>query len=169
MGKKGSLTQTAKEIEINITRKLRFCMIRALFNEEVTSALLDGAFRACRELEIGLDRICSVDVAGAFELPNMARQAVRSGRFDAVLAFGCVIRGDTPHFDYICDQTARGLMEVSLNKSGVPVVFGVLTTNDESQARQRAGLDGSSLNVGYDAVHTAILSLGSLQRIRDEQ
>jgi 6,7-dimethyl-8-ribityllumazine synthase len=130
-------------------RGLRFAIVVARFNSNITDKLLEGA----RE---GLTKALASDIAvfyvpGAFELPLAAQKLAKS--YDAIVALGAVIRGDTPHFDYVCDAAARGLLQVSL-ESGTPVSFGVLTTDTQAQAEARAG--GEHGNKGYDAAMTAV-------------
>src|SRR6185369_6184119 len=102
-------------------------------------------------------------VPGAFELPLVAREAARSPRYDAVVCLGAVIRGETPHFDYVCQEAAAGIARVSI-ETGKPVAFGVLTTDDTAQALERAG--GSVGNKGYEAVVTVVETLATLERVR---
>ena len=149
---------------------LHIAIVAARFNEGITRRLVDGAKRALKD-HGGTEEPAELWVPGAFELPLACRWLVgdpdaehtpRERSFgrrplttsvDAVVALGCVIRGDTPHFDYVAGETARGLMEVQL-ASGVPVAFGVLTCDDEDQATARAG--GFEGNKGYDAALAAI-------------
>ena len=130
----------------------RFAVVVSRFNESITSRLLTGA-RACFE-EYGVrdDDVDIFSVPGAWELPVTALHAARSG-YAAVIAIGCVIRGDTPHFEYVAGGAAQGLSQVSL-ETGVPIVFGVLTTDDVDQAMDRAG--GKSGNKGWEAALTAL-------------
>ena len=102
-------------------------------------------------------------VPGAFELPLLANEAARSSRYAAVVCLGAVIRGETPHFDYVCRETAAGIARVSL-ETGKPVAFGVLTTDDAAQALERAG--GIVGNKGYEAVVTVVETLAALERVR---
>jgi len=131
---------------------LRFAIVVAEFNAEITEHLLDGA-RKCFA-EHGIDEAIGVArVPGAFELPLAARMMAETGTYDGVVALGCVIRGDTPHFDYVCQAATYGLQRVALD-TGLPVAFGVLTTDDFAQAAARAG--GAEGNKGYDAAQTVI-------------
>jgi 6,7-dimethyl-8-ribityllumazine synthase len=130
----------------------RFAVVVSRFNHEVTDRLLAGA-RACL-IEHGAraDDVDIFSVPGAFELPVTALHAARAG-YAAVIALGCVIRGDTPHFEYVAGGAAQGLAQVSI-ETGVPVVLGVLTTDDLKQALDRAG--GKSGNKGWEAAQTAL-------------
>ena len=132
---------------------LRLAVLVSRFNEEVTGRLREGARRAlldhgAREVDIAV-----VHVPGAWELPQAAARAVAARRFDAIVALGCVIRGETPHFEYVCSQVSLGLGAVA-RSADVPVTFGVLTTDDLAQALARAA-DGPS-NKGYEAALTAV-------------
>jgi len=126
------------------------------WNAEITEALLDGAQSALREHGIKKQNIVVRAVPGSFELPLAAQRLARQTKIDAVVALGCVIQGDTPHFDYICQAVAKGLMDVGLafNK---PVAFGVLTTLNKKQAEERAG--GKLGNKGEEAALTALQML----------
>ncbi len=112
----------------------------ARFNTDITDALLNGALHSLAAAGVAEDHITIARVPGAYELPLVCGKMARSGHFDAVIALGCVIRGDTPHFDFVAGECARGCMSTSL-ESGVPVVFGVLTTDTLAQAQHRADPD----------------------------
>lgn len=130
---------------------LRVAVVAARWHQEVTDGLVAGATRAlaaCGVLDPALVR-----VPGCFELPVVASHLARD--HDAVVALGVVIRGGTPHFDYVCQAATSGLTRVSVD-TGVPVGFGVLTCDDEAQARARAGLEGSQEDKGYDAAMAAV-------------
>lgn len=131
----------------------RFAIVWSRFNHRVVSKLLDGATACFAEHGVAPDSVYVVEVPGAWELPYAAQRLAQSQRFDAVVALGAVIRGGTPHFDYVSEGTALGLGRVALD-TGLPVIFGVLTTDDEAQALDRAG--GAHGNKGRDAALTAI-------------
>jgi len=131
----------------------RFAIVWSRFNRPVVSKLLDGARDCLAEHGVADEAIYIAEVPGAWELSYAARQLALSARFDAVIALGAVIRGGTPHFDYVCEGASQGLLRVMLD-TGLPVAFGVLTTDDEQQALERAG--GSHGNKGRDAALTAI-------------
>ena len=116
----------------------RIAIVAARFNNEFVDELLTGCTKRLRELGMAVSRIEIHRVPGAFELPLAAKMLANSRRFAAVIVLGCVIRGDTPHFDYVAGECARGLQQAAL-ETLVPIIFGVLTTNDESQARDRLG------------------------------
>ena len=132
---------------------LRIAVIAARFNAEITDSLLRGALEALSEHGVRDDDLTAIRVPGAWELPQTAARAVEAGRFDAVVTLGCVIRGETPHFEYVCQETSLGLGAVA-RASDIPVVFGVLTTDDLAQAQARAG-DGKD-NKGYEAAMAAL-------------
>ncbi len=141
----------------------RIAIIAARFNDVIVAGLLEGAVGAWRKRG-GEDRdLLIVRVPGAFELPLVARRLASSGRYEALVALGCVIRGDTPHFDHVAGQASLGLAAVQL-ETGVPVAFGVLTTHTIEQAIDRAG--GKSGNKGYDAAITAIEMADLMRRLR---
>ena len=131
----------------------RFALIVSRFNEGITSALRDGARAALAEARVKADDVEELQVPGAFELPQAARLAAETGRFAAVICLGCVIRGETPHFEYISSAVAHGIMEAS-GETGVPIAFGVLTTDSEAQAAERAGPGRE--NKGWEAAAAAI-------------
>lgn len=132
---------------------LRFAVVISQFNETITSRLQAGARAALSEAGAVPGDVQELFVPGAFELPQAARAVAESGRFDAVVALGCVIRGETPHFDYICGSVANGLMAAAC-ETGVPMTFGVLTTDTEAQAAARAGPGRD--NKGFEAAAAAI-------------
>ena len=140
----------------------RFAIVVARWNGEVTEKLLQGAQRALRRQDVAWEDVQVYRVPGAFELPLAARKIAETGRFDAVIALGAVIRGGTPHFEYVCAETTRGIGEVAL-ATGVPVAFGVLTTDDQEQARERAG-PGSD-NKGEEAALTALEMVSLLRQL----
>jgi len=115
----------------------RFAIVVARFNADITESLLDGCLHTLVQHGVDLDNIDVARVPGAFELPLTCDRLARSGNYAAVIALGCVIRGSTPHFDYVCAETSRGLMDVNLGH-GVPVLMGLLTCDDLAQAQQRA-------------------------------
>jgi 6,7-dimethyl-8-ribityllumazine synthase len=132
---------------------LRLAIAVARFNSFITDRLLEGALQTISKQGGDADGVEVVRVPGAFELPLAVQQLARSGRFDAVVALGAVIRGGTPHFDYVCAAAAKGLAAVGL-ETGIPVGFGVLTTDTVDQAMDRAGSKVG--NKGEEATLTAI-------------
>lgn len=130
---------------------MRIAIVAGRFNDHVTKPLLEGATDALRGL--GLATVPVHWVPGAFEIPLVAQRLARSGGFDAVICLGAVIRGDTPHFDFVAGECASGVARVALD-TGVPCIFGVLTTDDLDQAMARAG--GAEGNKGAEAARTAV-------------
>ena len=135
-------------------------IVAARFNDHVVSRLLEGALDTLAGHGMSRDEALVVRVPGAFELPLAARWIARSRPVDAVVAIGAVIRGDTPHFDYVCAEAARGIQAAS-TETGVPVIYGVLTCDTPGQALERAG--GAHGNKGGEAV-LAALEMVSLRR-----
>ena len=131
----------------------RFAVIVSRFNDFITSRLVDGAMDALKRHGAVDENVSVVKVPGAFETPVAARKLVESGQFDAVICLGAVIRGATPHFDYVAAEVSKGIAVVAL-ESRVPVTFGVLTTDSLEQAIERAG--SKSGNKGYEAAMAAI-------------
>lgn len=130
---------------------LRFAVIVSRFNETITGSLRDAATAALQEA--GASTVQVLDVPGAFEIPQAARAAAESGRFDAIVCLGCIIRGDTPHFDYIASAVAHGITDAA-GDTGVPMAFGVLTTDTMEQAAARSGPGRD--NKGREAAAAAI-------------
>lgn len=141
---------------------LRAGIVVSRFNEGVTEQLLGGALEALQESGVDDEQIVVVRVPGAWELALAARRLVEAERVDLVVALGCVIRGETAHFDFIAGESARRLGEVALS-TGVPVAFGVLTTENEEQAWARAGGRGS--NKGRDAALSALEMANLLRKM----
>jgi 6,7-dimethyl-8-ribityllumazine synthase len=131
----------------------RFAVIVSRFNDFISSRLVDGAMDALVRHGAGEENVFLVKVPGAFEIPVAARRLSESGKYDAVICLGAVIRGATPHFDYVAAEVSKGIAAVALD-SKVPVTFGVLTTDNLEQAIERAG--SKSGNKGHDAAMAAI-------------
>ncbi len=145
-----------------LARDLRFACLAARFNDVVVEPLLRGALDALRRHGAADKQIEIVRVPGAYEIPIVARRLANSRRFDALIALGAVVRGQTPHFDYVAGECASGLARIAL-ESGVPIAFGVLTTDTMEQAMDRAG--GKAGNKGADAALTAIEMANLLRRL----
>lgn len=135
----------AKEVKIGI--------VAARFNEFITSKLLSGAQDAMVRHDVKEDNIDVAWVPGAFEIPLIADKMAKSGKYDAVICLGAVIRGNTSHYDYVCSEVSKGIAHVSL-ESGIPVMFGVVTTENIEQAIERAGTKAG--NKGFDVAVGAI-------------
>ncbi len=131
----------------------KVAIVASRFNDLVTGHLVEGAQDALVRHGVADDDLTLVKVPGAFEIPLVAGKLARSGRYDAVIALGAVIRGSTPHFDYVAAEVSKGIAHESL-ASGVPIAFGVLTTDTIEQALERAGLKAG--NKGWDAAMTVL-------------
>jgi 6,7-dimethyl-8-ribityllumazine synthase len=151
----GSLKSVYGKSRINLANK-KFAIIVAEWNEEITEALFHGAQDALIRLGVKKSNIIRKNVPGSFELPLAAQWMVSEKSVNAVICLGCVIQGETPHFDYICQAVANGIMKVNL-KMNKPVAFGVLTTFDKKQAMARAG--GQFGNKGEEAAVTVVKML----------
>ena len=134
-------------------RGRRFAVVASRFNGLVTEKLVEGALAAFRKLGISGDDIEIIWTPGAFEVPLATMRLATSGQFDAVVCLGAVIRGETPHFEYVAGEAARGVQQVAL-ETGVPCTFGILTTDNLEQAMDRAG--GKHGNKGWDAAMVAV-------------
>ena len=134
-------------------RGLRFAIVVARFNEFITESLLSGCLDGLKRHGADLEQTDVVWVPGSFEIPFAARKLAASGEYDAVICLGAVIRGATSHYDYVCEQCARGIADVG-RETGVPTIFGVVTTDTIEQAIERAGT--KSGNKGRDAALAAI-------------
>ncbi len=145
-----------------IAQGLRFGIVVARFNEFISSKLLGGALDALRRHGCEDDQIQVAWVPGAFEIPLVAKKMAQSGKFDAVLCLGAVIRGSTPHFDYVASEVAKGVAQVGLS-TDVPTIFGVLTTDTIEQAVERAGTKAG--NKGAEAAVTGIEMANLLREI----
>jgi 6,7-dimethyl-8-ribityllumazine synthase len=138
-------------------REKRFAIVVSEWNTEITHALAEGAIKAFTGHGIPDEHVSLYHVPGSFELPAAAKMILQNTHADAVLCLGCVIQGETRHFEFICQATAKGIIDVSLEFSK-PVIFGVLTTDTMEQARERAG--GKHGNKGIEAAVTAMKMLG---------
>ncbi len=143
--------------------RLRFAVVLARFNSFVGERLLAAALEALEQSGVDLKRrVKIVSVPGAFEIPQAAAKLARSNRYDAIITLGCVIKGETPHFEYVCAGCARGIEDVSA-QTKIPITFGVLTCNDLEEAIQRAG--GKAGNKGRDAALAAVEMATLMKRI----
>ena len=150
-----------RKIEGNLVAKdMKFGIVAARFNEFIVSKLISGAEDALLRDGADSDNITIAWVPGAFEIPFAAKQMAHSGKYDAVICLGTVIRGSTSHYDYVCNEVSKGVANIGL-ESGVPVLFGVLTTENIEQAIERAGTKAG--NKGYDSAMAAI-EMVDLQR-----
>lgn len=143
-----------KTLEGKLTAKnMKIAIVVARFNEFITSKLLSGCIDCLIRHEAANEDLTVAWVPGAFEIPMAAKKLAESGKYDAVICLGAVIRGATPHFDYVCAEASKGIAQVSM-QTGVPVVFGVLTTENIQQAVERAGTKAG--NKGVDCAMTAM-------------
>ena len=145
--------------------RVRVAVVVARFNETVTSRLLAGAQQALEHHGVPDSHVDVAWVPGAFELSIVARAMAESRRYDAVVCLGAVIRGETPHFEFISAEAARGIGQVAQD-TGIPAIFGVITPNTLEQAMERAG--GSAGNKGYDAAVSAIEMVNLLRQLRPD-
>lgn len=141
---------------------LRLAVVTARWNDHLTGKLLDGARRGYAHCNIGADDVTEAWAPGSFELPLVCQQLAGSGEFDAVIALGVVVRGETTHYDLVSEAAAVGVREAAA-ATGVPVIFGVLTTETEDQVLARAGDDDT--NKGFEAVVTAVEMATLLRRL----
>ena len=132
---------------------MKFALVVGRFNELISTRLYEGALDCLRRHDVADGDVDSAWVPGAFEMPLVAKRLAETGKYDAVICVGAVIRGGTPHFDYVAAEVSKGIAKVSLD-SGVPVVFGVLTTDSIEQAVERAGAKNG--NKGWSAASTAL-------------
>ena len=143
-------------------RGARFALVVSRYHDFVTDRLQAGALAALDEADVASDDITVIKVPGAFEIPLAAQRAAETGQFDAVVCLGCLIRGGTPHFEYIASAVAHGITSAAA-ASGIPMAFGVLTTNSVEEALERAG-SGSS-NKGWEAARAAIEMATMIKRL----
>jgi len=141
---------------------MRLAVVASRFNDDVTKLLLDGALLELADHGLEPEFVPVVWVPGAFEIPLVAKQLAESGEREALIAVGAVIRGDTPHFEFVAGQCASGISRVALD-TGVPIAFGVLTTDDRDQALARAG--GTEGNKGAEAAATAVEMVDLLRQL----
>lgn len=145
-----------------VAKGMKVGIVAARFNEFIVSKLLSGALDGLRRHDVKEDDISVACVPGAFEIPIAAQKMAGSGRYDAVICLGTVIRGSTSHYDYVCNEVSKGIAHVSM-ESQIPVLFGVLTTENIEQAIERAGTKAG--NKGYDCALSAIEMVNLLKEI----
>jgi 6,7-dimethyl-8-ribityllumazine synthase len=155
-------TQKSQPTESDLSaRGFRFAIVASRWNDEIVSRLIDGAQAALTKVDANPDAVQLFRIPGAFEIPLCAQKAAESGKFDAVICLGVIIRGDTPHFDYIAASAARGISEVGL-RTGVPLLFGIITADNIQQANERSGNDQN--NKGYEAAMAAVEVVNLFQK-----
>ena len=145
-----------------VATDMKVGIVAGRFNEFITSKLLGGAMDGLLRHDVKDEDVDIAWVPGAFEIPLVASKMAKSGKYDAVICLGAVIRGDTTHYDYVCNEVSKGIATVSL-ESGIPVMFGVLTTENIEQAIARAGSKGG--NKGYDCALGAVEMVNLLRTI----
>lgn len=145
-----------------VSKNIRIGIVAARFNEFITSKLVGGALDALKRHEVSEDSVDIAWVPGAFEIPLIASKMAKSGKYDAVICLGAVIRGSTSHYDYVCSEVSKGIAQVSLS-SDIPVMFGVLTTENIEQAIERAGSKAG--NKGFDCAVGAIEMVNLIHEI----
>jgi 6,7-dimethyl-8-ribityllumazine synthase len=154
----------ARMVEGHLTAKgFRFGIVASRFNEFITGRLLDGALDALRRHGADEDKITVARVPGSFEIPLVAKRMAASRQYDAIICLGTVIRGATPHFEYIASEVAKGVAAAGL-ETGVPIAFGVLTTDSIEQAVERAGTKAG--NKGFDAACSAMEMVNLLRELK---
>ena len=153
MVKEGHLVGTGK----------RFAIVGSRFNEFITSKLIAGAKDALIRHDVKDEDITTIWVPGAFEIPLIAKKAAKSGKFDAIICVGAVIRGATSHYDYVCNEVSKGIAHIS-PETEVPVMFGILTTENIEQAIERAGTKAG--NKGFDCAMGAIEMINLLEELQ---
>lgn len=145
-----------------VSEGIKVGIVAARFNEFITSKLLGGALDALTRENVKEDDVDVAWVPGAFEIPLIASKMAKSGKYDAIICLGAVIRGSTSHFDYVCAEVSKGIAQVSLNE-GIPVMFGVLTTDTIEQAIERAGTKAG--NKGFECGQGAIEMVNLIKQI----
>ena len=143
-------------------RDVRIAIVAGRFNEFITSKLVGGALDVLKRNDVSEESIDSAWVPGAFEIPLITKKLANTGKYDAIITLGAVIKGSTPHFDYVCAEVSKGVSQISL-QSELPVIFGVLTTNNIEEAIERAGTKAG--NKGADAAFSAIEMINLIKEI----
>ncbi|MGI6731987.1 MAG: 6,7-dimethyl-8-ribityllumazine synthase [Anaerovoracaceae bacterium] len=149
-----------------VSKEIKVGIVAARFNEFITSKLLGGALDGLKRHDVNEENIEIAWVPGAFEIPLIASKMAESGRYDAVICLGAVIRGSTTHYDYVCSEVSKGIAHISLN-SDIPVMFGVLTTENLEQAIERAGSKVG--NKGFDCATGAIEMVNLIREMEAQE
>ena len=152
------------EGKVVATKDVRIGIVAARFNEFIVSKLVGGAVDGLVRHDVPEDKIDVARVPGAFEIPLIASKMAKSGKYDAIICVGAVIRGNTSHYDYVCSEVSKGIASVSLS-SDIPVMFGILTTENIEQAIERAGTKAG--NKGYDCALGAIEMINLIRTIEE--
>ncbi len=148
-----------------IANGIKIGMVASRFNEFIVSKLIGGAEDACLRHGVEAENLTLAWVPGAFEIPMVAKKMAASGKYDAILCLGAVIKGSTSHYDYVCAEVSKGIASASM-ETGVPILFGVLTTDNIEQAIERAGTKAG--NKGYDAACSAIEMVNLLSQLDEK-
>lgn len=143
-------------------RDVKIAIVAGRFNEFITSKLIGGALDVLKRNDVSEENIDIAWVPGAFEIPLIAKKLANTQKYDAIITLGAVIKGSTPHFDYVCSEVSKGVAQISL-QSELPVIFGVLTTNNIEEAIERAGTKAG--NKGADAAFSAIEMINLIKEI----
>ena len=143
-------------------RDVRIAIVAGRFNEFITSKLVGGALDVLKRNDVSEESIDIAWVPGAFEIPLITKKLANTGKYDAIITLGAVIKGSTPHFDYVCAEVSKGVAQISL-QTDLPVIFGVLTTNNIEEAIERAGTKAG--NKGADAAFSAIEMINLIKQI----
>ena len=143
-------------------RDVRIAIVAGRFNEFITSKLVGGALDVLKRNDVSEESIDIAWVPGAFEIPLITKKLANTGKYDAIITLGAVIKGSTPHFDYVCAEVSKGVAQISL-QTDLPVIFGVLTTNNIEEAIERAGTKAG--NKGADAAFSAIEMINLIKEI----
>ena len=143
-------------------RNVKIAIVAGRFNEFITSKLIGGALDVLKRNDVSEENIDIAWVPGAFEIPLIAKKLANTQKYDAIITLGAVIKGSTPHFDYVCSEVSKGVAQISL-QSELPVIFGVLTTNNVEEAIERAGTKAG--NKGADAAFSAIEMINLIKEI----
>jgi 6,7-dimethyl-8-ribityllumazine synthase len=146
-----------------VSEEIKIGIVASRFNEFITAKLLSGAIDGLLRHDVDEENISVAWVPGAFEIPLIAKKMAKSGKYDAVICLGAVIRGATSHYDYVCNEVSKGIAAVSL-ETGIPVLFGVVTTENIEQAIERAGT--KSGNKGYDCALSAIEMVNLIHQLQ---
>ena len=141
---------------------IKIAIVAGRFNEFITSKLVGGALDVLKRNDVSEENIDIAWVPGAFEIPLITKKLAKTGKYDAIIALGAVIKGSTPHFDYVCAEVSKGVAQISL-QTDLPVIFGVLTTNNIEEAIERAGTKAG--NKGADAAFSAIEMINLIKEI----
>lgn len=153
-----------KIISTKVNKNCKIAVITTVWNEVITEKLLAGSYEALSKGGIADENVTTVVVDGAYEIPITCSELAHSEKYDGIVALGCVIRGETPHFDFVAGDCSRGITDIML-ETGIPIGFGLLTTDDSDQAFARAG--GNKGNKGYEAAETTLNMISILQQIRE--